>query len=133
MKKSYRLRVASRLDADAATVWAHAASMAGVNAELAPLRMSAPRQGRIEEVPLGVVAFRSLITLYGVVPIDLHSLQLERISKTVELSSGDSIALMNVAQGIRARRADVIKHWNGTHRRAVGRRRAADPRGRAST
>jgi hypothetical protein len=79
MKESYRLRVSSRLGADAATVWAHAASMAGVNAELAPLRMSAPGQGRIEEVPLGVVAFRSLITLFGVVPIDLHSLRLVEV------------------------------------------------------
>jgi hypothetical protein len=79
MKKSYCLRVSSRLGADAATVWAHASSMAGVNAELAPLRMSAPRDGRIDEVPIGVVAFRSLVTLFGVVPIDLHSLRLVEV------------------------------------------------------
>jgi hypothetical protein len=72
------LTVASELGADAAAVWAHAASLDGVNAELAPLRMSGPRGVALDDkmVPLGRPAFVSVVTLWGVVPLDLHELTL---------------------------------------------------------
>jgi ligand-binding SRPBCC domain-containing protein len=61
--------------------WAHATSMAGVNAELRPLvRMTAPREARgktIVDVPVGERAFTSVILAGGLVPIDLHFLTLE--------------------------------------------------------
>jgi ligand-binding SRPBCC domain-containing protein len=77
MPTRYRLTIASRLDADAATVWAHASSIAGVNAELAPLHMSAPAGAVLDErAPLGTPAFVSVVSLWRVVPIDLHELTL---------------------------------------------------------
>lgn len=58
-------------------------TMDAVNAELSPLvRMSVP--GRWRRAPLdqwvpGKVLFRSVILLFGFVPVDLHSLRLEAL------------------------------------------------------
>ena len=58
-------------------------SMSAVNAELSPLvRMSAPalwRQCPLDQWATGKVLFRSVVLLFGVVPVDLHSLRLEAI------------------------------------------------------
>ncbi|HEY1076151.1 MAG TPA: hypothetical protein VGE51_05640 [Fontimonas sp.] len=77
------LRFESRLAADAATVWQHASSMAGVNRELMPLvRMTYPAdraalpQG--EAVPRGVL-FHSWLMLFGVLPFDRHALRLSQV------------------------------------------------------
>ena len=63
--------------------WAHATSMAGVNAELRPLvRMTAPRRARgmtIADMPVGERAFTSLILAGGVLPVDLHFLRLDAV------------------------------------------------------
>jgi len=73
----YRLRIRSRLATDRPSLWAHASSMAGVNAELAPIHMSHPDGAAIGlDVPLGVPLFRSLVTLWGLVPLDLHEFAL---------------------------------------------------------
>jgi ligand-binding SRPBCC domain-containing protein len=75
-----RLQFSSRLAASTEVVWQHASSMAGVNRELWPVRMSAPAGARIDEhTPLGVVAFHSVIALLGVLPLDLHALCLKRV------------------------------------------------------
>ena len=67
----------SRLAAPADAVWRHATTMEGVNYELRPLvRMTSPRDGAIEDLPLGEVGFRSVLLAGGLVPIDLHSLTL---------------------------------------------------------
>jgi ligand-binding SRPBCC domain-containing protein len=67
----------TRLAAPAEEVWRHATTLAGVNAELRPLvRMTGPRAARIEDAPLGRVAFRSVLLLGGVVPFDVHALTL---------------------------------------------------------
>ena len=59
----------SELAADADRVWAHATSMAGVNAELQQwLRMTTPR---------GEFAFHSWLLLGGVLPFDRHALGFE--------------------------------------------------------
>jgi len=58
-------------------------SMAAVNAELMPLvRMTTPASWRDCPLPqwtTGQVLFRSVILLFGVLPVDVHALQLESI------------------------------------------------------
>ena len=76
----YRLRIRSRLGTDRQSLWKHASSMAGVNAELAPIHMSHPDGAAIgADVPLGTPLFRSLVTLWGLVPLDLHEFALVAI------------------------------------------------------
>src|SRR5690242_11902647 len=74
----------SSLGAPATDVWEHATAMDGVNWELSPfVEMSVPRRMRgltIANAPLGEVAFRSVLLAFGVVPFDVHSLQLESVS-----------------------------------------------------
>lgn len=78
MSRAYSFELSSQLAAPAAEVWAHAASMRGVNRELFPLaRMTHPRELAVIEpgrVPLGERAFRSWILALGVVPIDYDDL-----------------------------------------------------------
>jgi len=51
--------------------------MDGVNAELAPVHMSHPAGATIAPgVPLGRPLFRSVVTLWGLVPLDVHELGL---------------------------------------------------------
>src|SRR5262245_5472182 len=70
---TYRLRIRSRLATDRRTLWDHASSMDGVNTELAPLHMSHPPDAVLSaDVPLGQPLFRSLVTLWGLIPLDLH-------------------------------------------------------------
>ena len=71
----------TRVQADAARVWQHATSMAGVNRELAPVRMSHP-PGMTSladgDVALGHPLFISVLRL-GPVPFDRHQLTLTAI------------------------------------------------------
>lgn len=77
---TYRFTLTSRLRANADVLWQHASSMDGVNAELAPVRMSAPRGARLtDDTPTGRLLFRSVVTLGGIVPLDLHMLTLASI------------------------------------------------------
>jgi ligand-binding SRPBCC domain-containing protein len=76
--------VTSRLDAPPDRVWRHATSMAGVNLELAPLmRMTHPPEltelGE-QTVPLGEPLFRSIILLFGVLPIDYDDVTFAALS-----------------------------------------------------
>jgi ligand-binding SRPBCC domain-containing protein len=67
----------TRLAAPPDEVWRHAISMVGVNAELAPIRMSHPA-GRTElsdDVELGTPLFISTVRL-GPIPLDRHELTL---------------------------------------------------------
>ena len=51
--------------------------MDGVNAELTPVRMSHPTGATIAPgVPLGRPLFRSVVSLWGLVPLDVHELRL---------------------------------------------------------
>lgn len=71
----------SELSSPAEVVWAHASSMAGVNAELRPwLRMTTPRGVELRAKviqPPGEFAFHSWLLLGGVLPIDRHALGFE--------------------------------------------------------
>ncbi len=79
------LRFESTLAAPAAEVWARIQTMEGANHELGPwIRMSVPRVARgrgIEEAPLGELAFRSWILLFGLFPLDRHSLRLMELEE----------------------------------------------------
>jgi hypothetical protein len=75
------VEISSRLGAPAGTVWAHATTMAGVNAELAPwVRMTHPVDlsdlATAPPTAIGTVAFRSWLLAFGVVPFDRHALRL---------------------------------------------------------
>ncbi len=68
----------SRLAAPPDAVWARVSTLAGVNAELAPLvRMRAPAGTRVEDLIDRDLACPLL--LLGVLPIDLHRLHLEHV------------------------------------------------------
>jgi ligand-binding SRPBCC domain-containing protein len=72
----HSFRVSSALRASPAEVWARAATIDGVNAELAPFaRMTTPGEGVIREGALG----RSWILLGGVLPVDYDDLRLEAV------------------------------------------------------
>lgn len=78
---TYHLTVTSVLPVPTEEVWAHASSMRGVNAELWPIHMSHPKRRFLEaSVPLGIVLFRSVITLFRVIPLDVHALRLLAIA-----------------------------------------------------
>jgi ligand-binding SRPBCC domain-containing protein len=68
----------TRVGAPGAEVWAVASTMDGVNAELGPLvRMTVPKgaAGRIGDG----VSFRSWLLALGILPLDRHSLVVERV------------------------------------------------------
>jgi hypothetical protein len=82
MAGTIEFSVISPLAAPAATVWARAVTWEGVNAELWPIRMSAPAEWRkrsIDSVPCGRPLFDSWILLFGCLPNDIHHVQLESI------------------------------------------------------
>lgn len=84
MSRPARVEHRSRVAAPLARVWAHASNMVGVNRELMPLvRMTYPRAAAsladAAAVPLDVVLFRSVLLLFGFVPIDLHMLRLRAL------------------------------------------------------
>jgi ligand-binding SRPBCC domain-containing protein len=84
MGRPATITVTSRVPADARRVWAHARTMAGVNAELVPfVRMTVPKKARgltIDDAPLGEVAARCVLLALGVVPFDRHDLRLAAVA-----------------------------------------------------
>jgi ligand-binding SRPBCC domain-containing protein len=75
--------IASTLRAPPDRVWAHISSMAGINEELSPyMRMTHP-PGMTElgdrVPPMGVPLFRSVILLFGVLPVDLDDVIFESL------------------------------------------------------
>jgi ligand-binding SRPBCC domain-containing protein len=77
--------ISSIVDSPAAEVSAGVLSMAGVNAELMPwVRMTAPAAWKdrgIDGLPTGRRLFRSVILLFGVLPIDWHHFLLETVDR----------------------------------------------------
>jgi hypothetical protein len=70
----------STLNASPAAVWEHASQLRGINEELFPLHMSGPQDLRIDgSLPLGVPLLRSVVTVFRVLPIDLHRFVLLRV------------------------------------------------------
>lgn len=68
------LEISSHLKADAAEVWRHATSFAGINDELMPLmRMTAPADWNVlasGRIGLGERLFRSWLLAFGALPVD---------------------------------------------------------------
>lgn len=89
MGRTVELELSSQLGAPAGVVWAHASSMAGVNAELSPwVRMTHPRgRSSLAELrgdELGTVLFASWLLAFGVLPFDRHSLVLLSVETTAD-------------------------------------------------
>lgn len=81
--KTFRIETALAAPADA--VWASAATMEGVNAELGPwFRMTAPAAAAgldLSRAPTGRRLFRSWLLLLGVLPVDWDDLTLAAVSE----------------------------------------------------
>jgi ligand-binding SRPBCC domain-containing protein len=83
--RAAQIAESSRLAAPPETVWERIASMEGVNAELMPImRMTFPLEWkRLDsgEVRSGAPLFRSTVLLLGIIPIDLHTVALVRLTR----------------------------------------------------
>lgn len=76
----FRLEVESTLESAQEVLWAHLRTMAGVNAELWPMKMSAPPGFAFDaRTPLRKRLFASQVTLLGFLPLDLHHLIVEAV------------------------------------------------------
>ena len=74
------LHFESTLTASPDAVWDHASRLRGINEELWPMHMSGPQDMRIDSsLPTGTLLLRSVVTLFHVLPLDLHSFVLLRI------------------------------------------------------
>jgi ligand-binding SRPBCC domain-containing protein len=79
----FTFSIESEINASKELVWQHVTQMKNVNAELMPyVRMTYPDErseiaGR--EIPLNTVLFKSVLLLFGFIPIDLHFLRLEKL------------------------------------------------------
>jgi ligand-binding SRPBCC domain-containing protein len=107
MNASYSFTMSSHLAASAERVWAHASDFRELNREFWPLlRMTYP-PGRARmtpgSFPLGKVAFRSWLLLFGVVPVEYDDITL------VELAPGQHFAEVSALL--------TIREWR--HRRSV--------------
>ena len=99
--------ISSHLAASAGRVWAHASDFKEINREFWPLlRMTYPAgkaQITPESFPLGEVAFRSWLLLFGVIPVEYDDITL------VELVPGQHFSEVS--------RMLAIREWR--HRRSV--------------
>jgi ligand-binding SRPBCC domain-containing protein len=81
--KDFTFSIESEINSTKEILWQHITQMKNVNAELLPyMRMTYPADmseiGE-REVPLQKTLFKSAILLFGFIPIDLHSLRLDKI------------------------------------------------------
>jgi len=75
------IELASQLAAPADVVWQHAASVAGINAELWPVRMHLPHDPEMLSRLAETRAARGvLISLLGILPLDWHWLGIQQIT-----------------------------------------------------
>lgn len=93
MGRSIELQLSSQLGAPAGVVWAHASSMAGVNAELSPwVRMTHPHErttlAELRHDELGSVLFASWLLAFGMLPFDRHSLVLVSVESSPDGGGG---------------------------------------------
>ncbi|HLP19769.1 MAG TPA: hypothetical protein VK174_05685 [Chitinophagales bacterium] len=81
--RDFAFIIQSEVNATKEILWQHITLMKNVNGELMPFaKMTYPQHmaeigGR--EVPLQVVLFKSVILLFGFMPIDLHYLRLDKL------------------------------------------------------
>ena len=82
--KDFTFTIESEINSTKEILWRHITQMKNVNAELFPFaRMTYPREmseiGN-REVPVSEVLFKSVILLFGFLPIDLHYLRLDKLN-----------------------------------------------------
>lgn len=84
-KKSFSFELRSNFLVERNALWNHIIGMPNVNKELMPyIRMTYPAsrvslRGSEKLVPFGQTLFVSVLLLFGLIPIDLHWLRLDRI------------------------------------------------------
>ncbi len=83
-KKTFSVQLQSNLAVNRQILWNHVVSMPNVNKELMPyIRMTYPANrvtlNGVENVPYGQTLFVSILLLFGLIPIDLHWLRLDKI------------------------------------------------------
>lgn len=75
------IELASQLAAPVDVVWQHAASVAGINAELWPVRMHLPRDPEVlSRLAENRAARGVLISLLGILPLDWHWLGIQQVT-----------------------------------------------------
>lgn len=83
--KDFTFTIESEINSTKEILWKHVTQMKNVNAELLPyMRMTYPaNMSEIgeREVPVQQVLFKSVILLFGFIPIDLHNLRLDKLEK----------------------------------------------------
>ena len=98
--------IESKLRVDVDSLANELFSMEAVNQELSPLvRMSVPSEWRnvpIRQWPCGEFLFKSWITLFGFLPVDLHFVRLSGVRETSFQETSSSL---------------VNRHWN--HERTI--------------
>jgi hypothetical protein len=78
----HELTFESTLIASPQAVWEHASRLRGINEELFPLHMSGPQDMRIDgSLPLGEPLLHSVVTLFRVLPIDVHRFVLLKVDE----------------------------------------------------
>jgi hypothetical protein len=81
--RDFTFTIESEINSTKEVLWQHITQMKNVNVELSPfMKMTYPKtMSEIgdREVPTNVVLFKSWILLFGFIPIDLHSLRLDRL------------------------------------------------------
>eukprot|EP01038_Epipyxis_sp_PR26KG_P007947 gene7947-10783_t len=84
-KKTFSFQISSNFLVDRRELWDHIVSMPNINKELMPyIRMTYPAnrssiKDSEEIIPFGQTLFVSVLLLFGLIPIDLHWLRLDRI------------------------------------------------------
>ncbi len=81
--KDYGFTIESKINCTQAALWKHVTQMKNVNYELMPYAcMTYPKdrtEVASEDVPMNTVLMKSVVLLFGFIPIDLHSLKLDKI------------------------------------------------------
>ncbi len=81
--RDFTFTIESEINSTKEILWQHITQMKSINAELFPyMRMTYPvdmSEIGEREIPLQQTLFKSVILLFGFVPIDLHNLRLDKI------------------------------------------------------
>lgn len=89
----YFFRIESELPISAEQLWWQVGSLSAVNSELFPISMSsasAYRNIHLKEAPVGKFLFRSIVLLFGFIPLDVHRFYLESIGPKFEFKERSS-------------------------------------------
>jgi ligand-binding SRPBCC domain-containing protein len=83
-KKTFLFEISTKVSAERARLWNHMTNMESINFELMPLiKMTYPSErshiSGANLVPVDETLFMSVILLFGLLPIDLHWLKLDKI------------------------------------------------------